>query len=171
MLLPEDTPAPEFELADQFGAACALSDLRGRRGVALVFFPLAFSPTCTGEWRSLHESRDLFDAAGVRVVGISVDSTASLRAYAEREGLDATLLADFWPHGAVARRYGAFLEQRGFATRATYLIDAAGIIRARFATPPGEARPIDAYRAAIATLAATTATATTAADAVGTGRD
>ena len=156
MLLPDATPAPEFELADHFGAPFALSGLRGRRSIALVFFPLAFSPTCTGEWRTLHENRDLFDAAGVRLVGVSVDSTASLRAYAEDEGLDATLLADFWPHGAVARRYGAFLEKRGYATRATYLIDAAGVIRASFATPPGQARSIAAYRAAIGVLGTST---------------
>ena len=154
MLLPEATPAPDFELTDQFGAAFALSALRGRRSIALVFFPLAFSATCTGEWRALHEHRDLFDAAGGALVGVSVDSTASLRAYAEQEGLSATLLADFWPHGAVARQYGAFLEQRGFATRATYLIDPAGIIRASFATGPGEARSMDAYRGAVAALGA-----------------
>ena len=53
------------------------------------------------------------------------------------------------PHGAVAREYGVFLEQKGFANRATFVIDIKGIIRAAFKTAPGEARSLDEYRAAL----------------------
>ena len=87
--------------------------------------------------------------SGVELIGISVDSKATLRAWAEQEGYDFTLLADFWPHGAVAKEYGVFLEEKGFANRATFVIDVKGVIRASFITAPGEARQIDEYRAAL----------------------
>ena len=83
------------------------------------------------------------------MIGISVDSKATLRAWAEQEGYDFTLLADFWPHGAVAKEYGVFLEEKGFANRATFVIDSRGVIRASFITAPGQARQIDEYRAAL----------------------
>ena len=149
MALENDTQAPDFDLANQFGEHIRLSDFRGRKAVALVFFPLAFSSTCTGELCQLRDNLSLFQENGVELIGISVDSKAALRAWAEQEGYDFTLLADFWPHGAVAKEYGVFLEEKGFANRATFVIDRAGIIRASFITAPGEARDLEAYRAAI----------------------
>jgi peroxiredoxin len=149
--IPGDS-ALDFTLRDQFGQSVSLSGLLRESSVALVFFPLAFSPTCASEWDELREHEELFVAAGVIVVGISVDSTASLRAFAEHEGITFTLLADFWPHGEVARRYGAFLPEKGFATRATVFVDTGGIVRASFASDPGEARPFSAYRAALDAL-------------------
>jgi peroxiredoxin len=91
----------------------------------------------------------LFKQNGVELMGISVDSKATLRAWAHQEGYDFTLLADFWPHGDVAKEYGVFLENKGFANRATFVIDARGIIRASFITAPGEARTMDEYRDAL----------------------
>ncbi len=149
MALENDTQAPDFDLANQFGEHIRLSDFRGRKAVALVFFPLAFSSTCTGELCQLRDNLSLFQENGVELIGISVDSKAALRAWADQEGYDFTLLADFWPHGAVAKEYGVFLEEKGFANRATFVIDRAGIIRASFITAPGEARDLEAYRAAI----------------------
>ncbi|MHB1173286.1 MAG: redoxin domain-containing protein, partial [Lacisediminihabitans sp.] len=80
------------------------------------------------------------------------DSKATQRAFAEKEGYRFNLLADFWPHGAVAKEYGVFLEDKGYANRASFLIDTRGIIRASFITAPGEPRSIDAYRAALLEL-------------------
>ncbi len=148
---PIGTRAPDFELPSQYGEPIRLSAYRGRP-VALVFFPLAFSGTCTTELRELRDHLGLFTIAGVELLGISVDSKASLRAWAEQERYDFRLLADFWPHGAVARRYGVFLEDRGYAARGTFLVDAAGIVRDSFVSPPGEARPLSRYRAALNTL-------------------
>ncbi|SDH13773.1 peroxiredoxin [Agrococcus jejuensis] len=144
--------APDFTLTDHRGEEVTLSELRGTP-VALVFFPLAFTGTCTGELCELRDSIELFDDAGVELLAISVDSKATLAKFAEVEGYGFRLLADFWPHGEVASRYGAFLPERGFATRATYLIDATGLVAAAFRTEPGEARPIAAYREALAQLA------------------
>ncbi len=144
--------APDFALRDQFGQTVTLSGFRGGSAVAVVFFPLAFTGTCTGELCELRDNIAMFRAAGVQLLGISVDSTATLREFAERESYDFPLLADFWPHGAVAQQYGAFLDDKGFATRATVLVDSDGVVRSSFAVGPGDARPLAAYRDAIAAL-------------------
>ena len=149
MALENDTQAPDFELANQFGEHVRLGEFKGKKPVALVFFPLAFSSTCTSELCGLSENLAMFKSNGVELIGISADSKATLRAFAEAEGYDFTLLADFWPHGAVAKEYGVFLEEKGYANRATFLIDVNGIIRASFITAPGEARSIEEYRAAL----------------------
>lgn len=152
MALENDTQAPDFELVSQFGEHIQLSRYRGEKAVALVFFPLAFSGICSGELCELRDNLALFGDNGVELIGISVDSRHTLRAWGEREGYGFTLLADFWPHGAVAKEYGVFLEDKGFANRATFLIDTSGIIRASFITAPGEARSLEAYRAALEEL-------------------
>jgi peroxiredoxin len=149
MALENDTQAPDFDLANQYGEHVRLSDFRGVKPVALVFFPLAFSSTCTGELCALRDNLSLFQEHGVELIGISVDSKATLRAWADMQGYDFTLLADFWPHGSVAKEYGVFLEEKGFANRATFVIDVKGVIRASFITAPGEARSIAEYRAAL----------------------
>ena len=152
MTLANDTTAPDFDLANQFGEHIRLHDFRGKKPVALVFFPLAFSSTCTTELCALRDNLSLFKNDEVELIGISVDSKATLRAFADAEGYDFTLLADFWPHGDVAKEYGVFLEDKGFATRATFLIDLDGVIRASFITDPGQARSISEYTDALAEL-------------------
>jgi mycoredoxin-dependent peroxiredoxin len=152
MALENDTQAPDFQLVNQFGQTIQLSDFRGEKSVALVFFPLAFSGTCTSELCELRDNLSLFEDSGVELIGISVDSRYTLRAWGEREGYNFNLVADFWPHGAVAKEYGVFLERKGYANRATFLIDTNGIIRASFITAPGEARSLAAYRAALEEL-------------------
>jgi peroxiredoxin len=149
MALEIDTRAPDFELPNQFGEHIRLSDFAGKKPVVLVFFPLAFSSTCTTELCTLRDNLALFQQHGVELLGISVDSKATQRAFAEHEGYDFNLLADFWPHGAVAKEYGVFLEEKGFATRATFVIDVKGIIRAAFKTAPGEARSLEEYQRAL----------------------
>ena len=118
----------------------------------LVFVPLAFTGRCTGEVCELSENLGDFERAGVRVLGITCDPTPAQRVWQEQEGLTFDLLSDFWPHGEVARAYGVFLEERGTSTRATFLIDGTMTIRAAFVNPPGEPRPIAAYREALAAL-------------------
>jgi peroxiredoxin len=149
MSLEIDTRAPDFELPNQFGEHIRLSDFAGKRPVALVFFPLAFSSTCTTELCTLRDNLAMFKTNDVELLGISVDSKATLRAFAETEGYDFNLLADFWPHGAVAKEYGVFLEAKGFANRATFIIDVKGVIRAGFKTAPGEPRSLAEYQAAL----------------------
>lgn len=145
--------APDIELTDQFGQAFRLSDAVREQAVVLAFVPAAFTGTCTGEFCELRDNLSLFGDASVRVVGISCDSKAALRVWGEQEGYDFTLLSDFWPHGSAASAFGVFLEDRGVATRATFLVDSTMTIRAAFVNAPGEARPLSAYREALAALA------------------
>ena len=152
MALENDTLAPDFELLNQFGERIQLSRYRGEKSVALVFFPLAFSGLCSDELCELRDNLSLFRDAGVELIGISVDSRHTLRAWGDQEGYTFSLVADFWPHGAVAKEYGVFLDSKGFSNRATFLIDPSGIIRASFTTAPGEPRSLAAYRAALAEL-------------------
>ena len=152
MALENDIQAPDFDLPNQFGEHVRLSDFRGVKPVALVFFPLAFSSTCTAELCTLRDNLAMFQDHRVELIGISVDSKATLRAFAEDEGYDFTMLADFWPHGEVSKEYGVFLDHKGFATRATFLIDVDGVIREHFVTEPGQARSIDDYRKALDAL-------------------
>lgn len=143
--------APDFELVNQFGEPVRLSGLRGRT-VVLVFFPFAFSGICTGELCEIRDNLALFDDAGAAVLGVSVDSKFTQRAYAEKEGYEFDLLADFWPHGDVAHRYGVFDAKSGMAQRGTFIIDASGIIRYVVVNPRGQARDFAEYRAALAAL-------------------
>ena len=152
MILGPAATAPEFELPNQFGQPVRLAGFRDRRAVVLVFFPLAFSRTCQGELDELRDHAGLFDTAGAELLAASVDSKHALRAWGEERGYRFPLLADFWPHGAVARPYGAFSEERGTANRATFVIGADGVIRASFATTPGVARTIGQYRDALRAL-------------------
>lgn len=144
-------PAPEFELLNQFGEPIRLSDFRGRT-VVLVFYPFAFSGICTGELCELRDNLALFEDADAVVLGVSVDSKFAQRAYAEKEGYAFDLLADFWPHGAVASRYGVFDAGSGMAKRGTFIIDAGGVVRYVVVNPRGQARDFAEYRAALAGL-------------------
>ena len=144
-------PAPDFELVNQFGEPVRLSDLRGRAAV-VVFFPFAFSGICTGELCEIRDNLALFEDADAAVLGVSVDSKFAQRAYAEKEGYTFDLLADFWPHGAVAEQYGVFDPESGMARRGTFIIDADGIVRYVVVNPRGQARDFAEYRAALAGL-------------------
>ena len=144
-------PAPDFELVNQFGEPIRLADLRGRT-VVLVFFPFAFSGICTGELCEIRDNLALFEDSDAAVLGVSVDSKFAQRAYAEKEGYGFDLLADFWPHGAVAERYGVFDSDSGMAKRGTFIIDAAGVVRYVVVNPRGQARDFAEYRAALAGL-------------------
>ena len=144
-------PAPEIVLPDTHGTLVSLVGLRGTP-VVLVFFPFAFSSMCTSEAGELRDNLEDFEAAGVRLLGISCDPKHALRAWAEQEGLGFDLLSDFWPHGAAARSFGVFDDGSGMAVRGSFLIDADGIVRWQVVNAPGHARDIGAYRAALAAL-------------------
>ncbi len=143
--------APDFELVNQFGEPVRLSDFRGRN-VVVVFYPFAFSGICTGELCEIRDNLGVFEDADAAVLAVSVDSKFAQRAYAEQEGYEFDLLADFWPHGAVAERYGVFDAESGMAKRGTFILDAAGTVRYVVVNPRGEARDLKEYRAALAAL-------------------
>jgi peroxiredoxin len=138
-------PAPDFTLRDQHGRRHALGALRSERAAVLVFFPFAFSGVCTGELQELRDNARRIDEAGAALLGISCDPMFSLRVFAEQEGLELPLLSDFWPHGEVAKAYGAFDTEHGCPTRSTFVLDSDGVLRWRVHNPMGEARSIDDY--------------------------
>ena len=144
--------APDFELVNQFGEQVRLSSFKGVKPVVLVFYPLSFSGICTGELCEIRDNFAKFENENVELLAISVDSKYVQKQFAEHEGYKFSVLADFWPHGAVAKQYGVFIEDAGIANRATFVINKQGELVAKFITAPGQARSLDEYDRALASL-------------------
>lgn len=152
-LLEVGRPAPDFTLKDQNNEDVTLSSWRGHQAVLLVFYPFAFTGTCTGELRAIADEPEVFSSDAVRTLSISCDTTYAHKIFSEREGFEFPLLSDFWPHGAVARAYGVFRTDGGFANRGTFLVDIDGVVRFAEMNGPGQAREPQRWREAIAALA------------------
>ena len=145
--------APAFTLKDQNGGDVSLSDFAGDKGVALVFFPFAFTGICEGELCQLRDDIGDFEAAGVQVLAVSCDSKNSQKVWAEQKGWTFPVLSDFWPHGAAAQAYGVFNDALGCANRATFLIGKDGVVVDTFSTDNlGVARTPERYAEALAKL-------------------
>jgi peroxiredoxin len=122
------TPAPDFTLANHKGEEVSLADFRGRK-LMLVFYPADFSLVCTDQLSIYQEVLGQIREAGVELVGVSVDSSWSHRAFREKLGLEMPLLADFHPKGEMSSAYGAYLEDWGTTNRSLVLIDEEGVVR------------------------------------------
>ncbi len=144
--------APDFELINQFGENVKLSDFRGKKPVVIVFYPLSFSGICTGELCEIRDNFGKFEHENVELLAISVDSKFVQKQFADHEGYKFSVLADFWPHGGVAKEYGVFLEEAGISNRATFVINKDGELVSKFVTAPGQARSLDEYDRALASL-------------------
>ena len=118
--------APDFTLKNQYDKEVKLSDFKGKKNVVLMFYPLDWSPTCTQEHVCFVNDMKKFDTLDAEVLGISVDSAWSHKAYAEKMGIKYSLLADFQPRGAVAEKYGVFLPDKGITGRAIVLVNKDG---------------------------------------------
>jgi len=120
--------APDFSLKDQDGKEFKLSNLKGKR-VLLSFHPLAWTSICAKQMQSLEANKDRFESLNTFPVGLSVDAVPTKKAWAENIGIkNVRILADFWPHGAVAKLYGIFREKEGFSERANIIVDETGKI-------------------------------------------
>ena len=120
---------PDFTLPAIDGSRVTLSDYRGRKNVMISFVPAAFTPVCSDQWPGYDLIRDVFESHNTVLLGISTDNVPSLFAWTEAMGgLWFPVLSDFWPHGAVASRYGV-LRSDGTTERAIFIIDTKGIIR------------------------------------------
>ena len=118
--------APDFTLKDQNKKTARLSKFAGKK-VILSFRPLAWTPVCHDQMLSLEENFDHFAEHNTVAFGLGVDSAPSNKAWANSMGITRTrLLADFWPHGEVARMYDLFREADGFSERANVIIDESG---------------------------------------------
>lgn len=128
-----DSKAPNFTLQNTEGDKISLSDFNGRKNVVLLFFPLAFSSTCTEELCSTRDNMKLYNAMDAEVIGISIDSFFTLKAFKKAENLNFTLLSDF--NKEVSKKYDVLYEDyfgmKGVSKRASFVIDKEGTIRHR----------------------------------------
>ena len=90
----------------------------------LSFHPLAWTEVCAKQMQSLEANIDVFEALNTVPMGLSVDAVPCKKAWAKSLGIEKVdLLADFWPHGAVAAKLGLFIDKFGFSQRANVILD------------------------------------------------
>lgn len=146
------SPAPAFELADQNREKFSSHSLRGNKSL-VVFIPFAFSGVCGGELCEIRDRLNHLSDLDASVVVITTDSAFANKAWAEANGFEFPILADFWPHGATAQAFGCFNDKVGVANRFTYVLDEDGIVRDIVnseAIP--EAREFDRYLESLAAV-------------------
>lgn len=130
--------APHFTLRDQDGEEVSLSDFKGRK-VLLVFYPMDFSPVCSDQLSIYQEVKPELTAKGLELIGISVDHVHAHREFRQKLGIDTTLLADFEPKGEVAKAYGSYRDEAGFANRTLVLVEEDGRVAwTHESSTPGE---------------------------------
>ncbi len=126
------SPAPDFTLTDKDGRSVSLSDFHGKR-VVLYFYPKDNTPGCTRQACAFAAAYEGFKTKGVEVIGISKDSVASHRRFAEKHSLPFVLLSD--PELQAIQAYGVWQEKRLYGktsmgvVRTTFIIDENGIIQ------------------------------------------
>ncbi|HTQ59502.1 MAG TPA: peroxiredoxin [Candidatus Solibacter sp.] len=118
--------APDFTLPNQDKKEVKLSDFAGKKNVVLVFYPLDWSPVCTNEHVCLVNDMKAFESLDAEVLGVSVDSVWSHKAFADKMGIKYSLLADFHPKGAMSEKYGAYLADKGITGRAIVIVGKDG---------------------------------------------
>jgi mycoredoxin-dependent peroxiredoxin len=151
-VLQPGTVAPDFTLKDQNGQPVSLSTFRDHKNVLLVFFPLAFTGICQGELDEVRDNLARYVNDDTETLAISVGPPPTHKVWANQSGFTFPVLADFWPHGAVAQAYGVFNADRGIANRGTFVVDRSGIIRFAEMKEPGEARDQALWRDALSAL-------------------
>ena len=121
--------APDFTLPTHNEGELNLEWYEGRKNVVLAFYPGDWTPVCATQVPGYQSIIEDFDEYDTQLLAISVDSVPCHMAWAKSlGGLSFPLMADFWPHGGVARKYGV-LTDRGYSERVVFLIDKKGIIR------------------------------------------
>jgi len=122
-------PAPSFTLPSLTGEMIPLAHYHGKKNVVLSFVPAAWTPVCSDQWPGYNILKDVFDNNDAVLLGITVDNLPTLNAWTKEMGdLWFPVLSDFWPHGAVSKKYGV-LRSSGVSERALFIVDKKGIIR------------------------------------------
>jgi peroxiredoxin Q/BCP len=135
----EGTEAPDFELPDQDGEPVRLSGFRGRT-IVLYFYPKANTPGCTTQACGIRDHLPDFSDAGAVVLGVSPDPVKAVKKFSEKQHLNFELLAD--EEHEVCEAYGVWVEKSMYgktfwgAKRATFIIDAEGVVRRAFKANP-----------------------------------
>ena len=146
--------APDFKLKGAGGTFYTLNEYRGTQPVILVFYPFAFSSICTHQLPEVQEMYPRAQAAGVEILGISVDSYHSATAFAKSLGVSFPLLSD-WDRAA-SRAYGVLLEGPNFANRALFAIDKNGkVVYAEVTEDLDDPAKVPSHERAFAALTAT----------------
>lgn len=125
--------APDFTLPAVRGGKITLSQYRGKKNVVISFVPAAWTPVCSDQWPGYNIAKDYFDQSDAILLGISVDNIPTLYAWTKQMYMGSgnlwfPVLSDFYPHGAVASKYGV-LRSDGVSERSLFVIDKKGIIR------------------------------------------
>ncbi len=121
--------APDFALPSLSGEKISLRQYRGKKNVVISFVPAAWTPVCSDQWPGYNIAKSIFDKNNAILLGISVDNIPTLYAWTKEMGdLWFPVLSDFYPHGAVSKKYGV-LRPDGVSERALFVIDKRGIIR------------------------------------------
>lgn len=131
MSLQLNQKAPDFTLHNTVKAEIKLSDQKGKN-VLLLFFPLAFTSTCTAELCSVRDNYAVYNGLNAVVFGISVDTLFTLGKFKEEQKLNFDLLSDF--NKAASEAYGCLypefiLGMKGVSKRSAFVIDKEGILR------------------------------------------
>ena len=149
-------PAPDFTLYDTDRKQRSLSEFKGKN-VVLAFFPAAFSGVCTKEMCSFRDQSDQLNSVNAQVIGISVDTPGSQKAWSDQNNLKFPLLSDF--NRQVVNQYGLAFQNfggmEGFvaATRSVLVLDKAGVVRYKWLAPsPGTEPDYNEVRAALEKL-------------------
>ncbi|MGH7549950.1 MAG: redoxin domain-containing protein [Gemmatimonadota bacterium] len=136
-------PAPTFELPDVPGHTIDLAERIGKRPVVLLFFPLAFSPTCTTEMCAMRDGWSVWKDLDAEVLAISVDSPFVTQRFRDEHDLPFPVLSDF--NREAAREYGVLYENfyglNDVAKRAVFLIDADGQVAYRWVSEDAGVEP------------------------------
>ncbi|SFD11303.1 Peroxiredoxin [Chitinophaga sp. CF118] len=123
--------APAFSLVNTEKQKVSLDDFKGQN-LVILFFPMAFTSTCTAELCSIRDNISMYNGLNTAVVGISVDSPFTLGKFKEEQKLNFPLLSDFNKEASPA--YGAFYENfvldlKGVSKRAAFVVDKEGVVR------------------------------------------
>ncbi|GLP74891.1 putative peroxiredoxin [Mycobacterium antarcticum] len=151
-MLDVGAPAPDFTLKDQNGRPVTLGSFLGAKDVLLVFFPLAFTGICQRELDEIQDHLVDYVNTDTQTLAVSVGPPPTHKVWATQSGFTFPVLSDFWPHGEVARAYGVFNDEAGFANRGTFVIDRAGVVRSAEMNGPGEPRDPTVWVAALGAL-------------------
>jgi peroxiredoxin (alkyl hydroperoxide reductase subunit C) len=124
--------APDFTLPAVEGGRVSLSQYTGKKNVVISFVPAAWTPVCSDQWPGYNISKSLFDRHEAILLGVTVDNIPTLYAWTKQmctpnEKIWFPVLSDFYPHGAVAAKYGV-LRSDGVSERALFVINKKGII-------------------------------------------
>ena len=145
-------PAPDFTLYDQDRNEVSLESLRGHKTL-VVFIPFPFTGICDAEGCAIRDGLGELESMDANVVVITAHAVSTNKAWADANGFTFQILSDYWPHGEVTKAFGNFNDDRGVAMRASYVLDADGIVRDVIATDSlGIQREHEAQVAALAAI-------------------